>query len=171
LDRLERGGWPAVVETWKKPPVTTEQVLHPDKYAAGEGALAVRLTWSPGGARLLQEGVLGELLVRSLLGGSPAGDAGAAGWGGDAYRVWERDGHWVLAFRSRWDSEAEAAEFLAALEAQRLRSACGEGHALGRFTLYERPGWRAAAERNGDTVTLITSDDPGLLVEALRGLS
>ncbi len=170
LERLAMGGWPAVLETWKKPPATTEQVLHPAKYAAGEAALDVRVGWSPAKSRLVLEGVLGEMLVRSLLGGSPVGDEGAAGWGGDTYRIWERGEHWLLVFRSRWDSEAEAAEFLTALANQRLAPVCGEGHALGRYELHERPGWKAATQRTGDTVTLITSDDPGLLVEALRGL-
>lgn len=170
LDRLNQGGWPAVVETWRNPPLTTEQVLHPAKYVAGERALAIELDWSPSGGRLLCDGVLGELLVRSLLGGTPSGDDGAAGWGGDAYRVWDRGDQWLLVLRSRWDTQTEAAEFMASLEHLRLEPACGKAHTMGNARLFERPGWKAAVRRDGDAVTLVTSNASGFLLEALRGL-
>ena len=33
---LAQGGWEAVNEVYSRPPTTTEQILHPDKYLAGE---------------------------------------------------------------------------------------------------------------------------------------
>ena len=44
------GGWPAVNAMFARPPASTEQVLHPDKYAAAEAPIAVasRPTWRSG---------------------------------------------------------------------------------------------------------------------------
>ena len=37
-----QGGWAAVDRAYAKPPTTTEQVMHPEKYLAGEGAKPVQ---------------------------------------------------------------------------------------------------------------------------------
>ena len=37
------GGWSAVNKVWDNRPTTTEQIMHPEKYLAGEGAIAVKL--------------------------------------------------------------------------------------------------------------------------------
>jgi hypothetical protein len=132
--------------------------------------MAVPIRFAPAGGRQVVEGVLGELLVRSLLGGGAAAESGAAGWGGDAYRVWEKGDRWLLVYRSRWDSVSDASEFEAALVTHRLEPACGKAHDLEGHRLFEKPGWRALLRRVGDTVTLVTTDDASLLVEALRGL-
>ncbi len=39
------GGWDAVNAAYANPPTTSEQILHPDKYIAGEGAQDVALTY------------------------------------------------------------------------------------------------------------------------------
>ena len=51
----------------------------------------------PPRAAVLAEGVLGELLMRTLLEG---GDEAAAGWGGDAYRVFDTGAGTLLAWRT-----------------------------------------------------------------------
>src|SRR5690606_2769545 len=33
------GGWDAVDAVWQNPPSTSEQILHPEKYVDGEGAI------------------------------------------------------------------------------------------------------------------------------------
>jgi hypothetical protein len=42
-----QGGWQAVDRAWQKLPVTTEQLLHPEKYLAGEPALVVAVPPPP----------------------------------------------------------------------------------------------------------------------------
>src|SRR6185369_3555626 len=37
------GGWDAINAAFKKPPTTSEQILHPDKYLSGEGGQEVVL--------------------------------------------------------------------------------------------------------------------------------
>ena len=112
----QRGGWDAMKAAWSRPPASTEQVLHPEKYFAGEAPQRVDIAYQPPGGKLLNEGVLGEMLVRTLLG--EGSDAAAAGWGGDRFRVWDVGGKSLLAWRSAWDSPADLQEFRQALSAR-----------------------------------------------------
>jgi hypothetical protein len=81
------GGLQAVDAAFRRPPVTTEQVLHPAKYLAGEPAVRVPPP-SPGISRVTSDGTLGEFalflaLQRGL--SEEEARAAAAGWGGDQY--------------------------------------------------------------------------------------
>ncbi len=100
------------------PPVSTEQIIHPDKYLNGEGPVPVEL---PALASALGEGwaqrytgTLGESLVRLYLVELSEGDyvEAASGWGGDAYAVLQdAAGRQALVALLAWDTEADAAEF------------------------------------------------------------
>lgn len=80
----EDGGEQAVTEAFENAPRTSELVLHPEKYLAGE---AVELQPKPPAPQPeIDSGVFGELSIRHWLGY----DAGE-GWGSDAYVTW-RDG-------------------------------------------------------------------------------
>ena len=72
------------------PPHTSEQVIDPDAYEAGEAAVDVPHP-EPGGT-LVDEGLVGELLIQMVLapeiGGHDAGQA-AVGWGGDWAVTWQ----------------------------------------------------------------------------------
>lgn len=85
-------------------PESTEQILHPDRYAAGDRPLAIAFS-EPVGA-VLHEDALGELEIR-ILGAVLAGQEEVAyavplGWAGDRYRVSEAPGgpalEWLIAF-------------------------------------------------------------------------
>jgi hypothetical protein len=77
----------------------------------------VDLSYAPPGARAVNEGVLGEVLIKTFLGdGAP--EEAAAGWGGDHYRAWDVSGKTFLMWRSVWDGPGDAREFLAAAEAR-----------------------------------------------------
>ena len=129
-----QGGWTQVDQLWEKPPSTTEQIIHPDKYVAGEQAVPVTLP--PGltealgpGWTLKLEDTHGELVTRIWLGEvlDPAtATAAAAGWGGDRVGYYEGpNGAWALVWETTWDSTAEAQEFATAAKtvAARLTSA------------------------------------------------
>jgi hypothetical protein len=164
-DLVARGGLAALRAAWDRPPLSTEQVLHPDKYLAGEAPLEVPAGAAPPGGRLLLEGVLGELLARSLLGeGAPV--AATAGWGGDRYRLFDLRGRTLLTWRSRWDSEADAREFEEAA-LRRFRSAHGSPRLESGATVFEARGWRFGFARAGDLVTLVAADDPRAFASAL----
>ncbi|HLK46359.1 MAG TPA: hypothetical protein VKT18_10230, partial [Acidimicrobiales bacterium] len=84
-----KGGWAAVNHAWERPPDTTEQVLHIEKWEKHEPALAVAApTFGALGAGWseAQSDTYGELGVRLALGEwVGAGMAGplSMGWGGD----------------------------------------------------------------------------------------
>lgn len=109
------GGLSLVDRAFSRLPATTEQVLHPDKYLAGEPAVPVRVPAAPPGYRKVASGRLGELQTRVVLGECvPAAQArdAAAGWGGDAFRVSESpSGAYLMVWSSVWDTETDAKAF------------------------------------------------------------
>jgi len=114
-----KGGWDAVNDLFKKMPVSTEQILHPEK--STEAPVAVTLpadlkTKLGTGWTVPLEDTFGELQLGIWLreAGVPAADAtaAAAGWGGDRLAVIDGpNGAWALVMQTDWDTEADAAAF------------------------------------------------------------
>jgi hypothetical protein len=106
-------------------PSTTEQVLHPEKYVAGEAAIPVRAPAAPNGYTLLTTGKMGELQTAALLGQCVApgvAEAASVGWGGDAYAILEgADKKISLLWSTVWDDDEAAGRFEQAILA---RSEC-----------------------------------------------
>jgi hypothetical protein len=104
------------------PPRSSEQILHPEKWHTQRDDPIVLpwpdLTRELPGARKLTGGQLGELGIWILLRESTrdpvASGTAAAGWGGDRFAVYEKDGRRLLAWITEWDSETDAGEFLVA---------------------------------------------------------
>jgi hypothetical protein len=143
VNRIEgRGGWDAVNRVFEDdPPVSSEQVMHPRKYDAGEPPVRVRVTGMagalPAGAEAVEQGDFGEFDTEQLLreaNGRERSRRAAAGWGGGAFALWRLPGErWVLVMRWVWDSEGDASEFEAA--ARRTAQALGGASARsGRTT-------------------------------------
>jgi len=115
------GGWPAVDALYDKLPLSTEQILHPDKFRAGEEPVAVQLPatlasemgdgWTEAIQDTFGEFQLGVWLRESGISASDA-SAAAAGWGGDRLAVLNGpDEAWAVVMRSTWDTEEEATAF------------------------------------------------------------
>jgi hypothetical protein len=114
------GGWDRVNEAYTKLPESTEQIIHPDRYLAGDHPLDVTLTaddnplgddWA-----LLFDRSLGEFYLREYLDTQlPPLDVikAATGWGGDRYRLYHdaatNQRAWVM--RLEWDTPQDANEF------------------------------------------------------------
>ena len=112
------GGFAAVDRAFANPPTTTEQILHPDKYRAGEGALRVPLRGRPGGGwRASERYEFGEFDLAELLSplGSPAAEAAAAGWAGGRLRLWTQGQKSAVGLALAFDSRADAEEACEAL--------------------------------------------------------
>ena len=125
----------------------------------------VPLIAPPAGARLLSEGTLGELLLRSLL--EPGAESAALGWGGDGWRLYDAGSHTLLFWRSEWDTPADAREFETALRARFDRHATREPARNG-FELFRNGfGFLFAMRGSGDAVELVSGDDPTVVVRAL----
>jgi hypothetical protein len=164
---LERGGWDALKQAWSRPPLSTEQVLHPEKYFAGEPPRTVDVGPPPPGARVVNEGVLGELLTRTLLGAGS--DDAAAGWGGDFFRVYDVGGRTLHVWASAWDSTGDQREFAQAVRA-RFAARDAASRTEDGFQVYTAGGWRFAVAEQAGRVLLVSSDDAAALRGALTAL-
>ncbi len=115
-----RGGWEAVNNAFELAnlPQSTEQILHPEKYLAGEGPLTVELNPVPldPAWETVWDTTLGEFYLREYLRtqlNNRAAIQAAAGWGGDHYQIFKHTETgalaWVMAVE--WDSARDAGEF------------------------------------------------------------
>ncbi len=147
------------------PPVSTEQVLHPDLYNRMEPPVPLEpFAVALEGYETAEEGTWGERGWRALLGGggrfAQAADA-ARGWGGDRFQLlWNPErGHLVWAVRYRGDSFADASRMAAALVD--LVGGLPVGISTLSGTTLEWPGGDVYAllGRQGETLTLVVADD------------
>jgi hypothetical protein len=118
--------WSKVNDAFKNPPESTEQILHPEKYATHEAA--VKITPAPlaalGARKEIRRDVLGEfewkILFAAKLDDATAEKA-AAGWGGDRLVAYADaaapDSLPVVVDLSSWDTETDAKEAEAAARA------------------------------------------------------
>ena len=118
----KRGGWEAVTAAYKALPQSTEQVLHADKFHAGEAPQKVALrdvSASLGrGWKMADNDGEGEwglyLLLDHFLQAADASKRATEGWGGDRYALFlgpNRATDVVVAHKTVWDTEADAREF------------------------------------------------------------
>jgi hypothetical protein len=108
------GGWEAIDGAYHRPPLSTEQVLHPEKYRdKPDMPMAVDLgTLEPGdGWKEVLRNVVGEMQAGVLL-RRHGGKSAAAGWDGDAFAAFEGpEDRLGLVWLSTWDTEDDAREF------------------------------------------------------------
>ena len=161
----ERGGWHAVRKAWTDPPRSTEQVLHPAKYLSREEPRRVTGIAAPARGRLLQEGVLGEALTRTLLG--EGSEAAAAGWGGDLYQVWDVGGRTLVGWRTEGATPADGREFHAAAM-RRFTASHGRARRLHGADLFGRGTWNVAMVARDAHVALFAGDDSAALLAAVK---
>ena len=119
------GGFSAIDAVYRNPPVSTEQILHPEKYPDDkpvEVTIPDLLPTLGQGWRLVEQNVLGEWYTYLVLADgwkdqarqpSEKASQAAAGWGGDAYVLYWNDtsdqGAFVL--RSQWETDQDTNEF------------------------------------------------------------
>ncbi len=117
-----KGGWKLVDACWEKPPSSTEQVLHPEKYLAGELPVPVGVPGAPPGGptELLYRDVEGEqslrLLLEEWLPRAKAYEA-ARDWAGDSLGVYADERRSAFAWHLRFDSEPATKRAYQAVEA------------------------------------------------------
>jgi hypothetical protein len=108
--------------TYARPPVSTEQILHPEKYAAGETPIAIDPApvdrfLAARGYTPVYKTTLGELGVALVLETHfPREDLASVseGWGGDEFLVYEKEGAAPLVlWITEWDTAEDAVEFQA----------------------------------------------------------
>ncbi len=154
------GGWKALSEAYAAPPLSTEQILHPDKYRLKPdpptdvdlGKLDAGPGWKEVGRNVVGEMQLGILLKKY------AGKKAAEGWDGDRFATFEApDGRLGLVWFSTWDSEQDAPRIRPELsgfpdrEARERRTPARRPSRFHQETLQERDVRRRAsrARRRG----------------------
>jgi hypothetical protein len=170
----DEGGWAAVDAAYADPPVSTEQVMHPEKYFERDAPTPVALPdLAPAlgeGWSLVDEDVAGELSVALLLADLQPGEGfnpftgeirlpvaarnAAEGWDGDRYALWANGDTEVLVWSSVWDREEDATAFARALRAQTERRFSG---------LYEGEAGNDVAMQTAEQAARILQSGPEVL--------
>ena len=119
----QQDGWQQLNQAYADLPISTEQILHPERYFdTRDNPVAIHLA-VPGaiqaqGWERIFEDVLGEFVLQHLL--SMQGDLDdairvATGWDGDVLQVFRRHGELAWVQLSAWDSEQDAHEYVVAM--------------------------------------------------------
>jgi len=178
----KRGGWEAVSAAYKNLPKSTEQVLHAEKYHAGDAPQKVSLrdvSASLGkGWRMADHDVEGEwgfyLLLDEFLQAADASKKAAEGWGGDRYALFvgPNRADVLVAHKTVWDTEEDAREFFDAY-AKRTTKRYGvepsEVGTAGRQVWTTKEG-AAVLERLGSAVVIVEGVPDGVDAKALLKL-
>jgi hypothetical protein len=171
--------WTSVDAAFKKPPRSTEQIIHPERYLAGDEPVPVQVSvpaalrgWTFGVSTVWGE--LGfDLFLRAHGVDLSVAAEAAAGWGGDRMVVLVKSGdpspeHAIGLARMEWDSEADAIE--AAEAATRAMDHATAGatvdHAETRTRWLALDGTVSWVERRGPSLVLVRGA-PASLAEAL----
>lgn len=117
----KRGGWASVSQAYSKLPLSSEQILHPEKYFEYERPVKV---WLPdlrtalgNGWKRIDYDVNGEwsfyLILDQFLNASVESRRAAAGWAGDRYALYEgsKPGDVFIVQLTAWDTPGDAREF------------------------------------------------------------
>jgi hypothetical protein len=173
------GGWPAVDAAYANPPLSTEQILHPDRYPDD---VPQRVTLPPltdtlgSGWRMVDTDVVGEFQLRLYLdvhADSSEAETAAEGWDGDRYAVhWREDeSGFVLVLRLAWDTPADADEFFVTY-ARFARDRFGHGPTRSegdaRWWWLGDDALLLARNSQDESLVIIAPDEATL--EAVRGL-
>lgn len=150
-----RGGFAEVDKVWKRPPVTTEQVLHLDKYDSAEAPLAVPVPGPPSSEHeLILHDTWGEqnlrLVFEEWLPREKAEEA-ARGWGGDRIVTYNSERGGVTIWHLRGDDAAAAERHFRAFEvglSHEKEAFDSEQEICGRRS--EQSPWLAVVRRGSD---------------------
>jgi hypothetical protein len=171
------GGEGAVNELFRRPPASSEQVLHPEKYQTNEAPRQIQLdeaAFASNGWRTTVSTPLGEIGVRGLLmAGVSEREAtvAAAGWGGDRAYLFEgaAGGGTLFVWKTVWDKDADAQDFFRAYnQLQRARQGAQAQDSFargneaetrwlegGRVTIVHRTGERVMVVRGTESAAAL----------------
>jgi hypothetical protein len=171
--------WKRIDRIYRKPPLATEQILHPSKYETYERPDEIKVARPAALGELVKhyDNVTGELGLALLLRqhGIPQAKAeiAAEGWGGDRMAVFAPKEHGgraagaVGVLYTVWDHEADALEFYDAMVdalPQLARGAgpvaAGDEPVADGLSLYQGTGGQFSVQRKGDAVVVIAGAAP-----------
>ena len=157
--------WEEFNEVYKNPPVSTEQILHPDKYFSGDVPRLLAFDASLPGYEINFDSTWGEfqwsIYFRTHKLSKDVSAIAAAGWDGDRVIGMSDGKNTVVVAATLWDSEADASDFFEKLQqVYNSQSDLGlpqkESGKHGQSLCYlDTDGKRAYIEKWGDIVLLI----------------
>lgn len=172
---IEEKGWKTAGPMFGDLPLSTEMVLHPEKYLGEtrDYPTIVTLKFAKINAALgeawtrLDDNVHGEYMTRLMFEEfkmRKEGVAAAAGWDGDRYCVWERasDRRLLGLWLSTWDSEGEAKEFIdqyKVLLGKKYEGLEDKGEKDGRLIFATKDQGLVIIERKGADVLILEGLD------------
>jgi hypothetical protein len=172
--------WSAVDAAFKRPPRSTEQIIHPDKYKADDKPIAVDIKVPAALAdyQVAHSTVWGELGFSLFVRSHGIDDQGAAlaadGWGGDRVVTLTKLGdpkpeHAIGLARFEWDEEADAIEAhrtaVRALDAAIVGGTAEHSETRTRWLAFD--GTASIAERRGTSI-VIAHGVPVRLLDAVQ---
>lgn len=159
------GGIAAVDSAYVERPVSTEVVMHTERFASGEGVLEVEpLNVELDGYEVHETAAYGEWGFRILLSEAPQPGVAvraASGWGGDSYQVLYDSDDVLLAIAYKGDTEEDAFELADALithvsETMGMGEGQGQG---GGLEFVPEDGRYAYIDRIGDGFVFVVTTD------------
>ena len=168
--------WSAIDDVFRKPPLSTEHILHPAKYRSYEKPLPVKIVPLPSLATWTQTftNVMGEFGFRIFLRQNGVEQAraerAAAGWGGDRTLLFQPADNASLeatvgVIYSTWDAEMDAIEAQEAM-ADALLVLTGAEKAAEKTKVFARAAGKDGAvsfvERRGRDVLLVVAAPPAV---------
>ena len=168
------GGWAAVDAVYADPPVSTEQILHPERYPNDQPIVLQPpdlLAELGEGWREIDQDVLGEWYTRLTLDeylDDDLSEIAAEGWGGDYYVALYQDerGQGAFILMTLWDSVRDAEEFYLAFE-EYGEMRFGNGTLSTLSARWDSSEGQTLIERWGNQTLWILAPDSGTL-EILR---
>ena len=173
-------GWAGVNAAYSRPPVSTEQILHPDKYFSQEDpqltvisnlSAAIGKGWEQISANTLGEFFL-RVYLEEHLDQNQADDA-ASGWAGDRYSLLSGPtAERMLVAQINWDTFEDSAEFFdayklfASIKTQGLSATSEAVGQSGRK--WVTPEETIFVGQAGPTILLIIGPDETLVGQALQ---
>jgi len=161
----QAGGGPdvnaGIDAAYRNPPTSTEQILHPDKYAAGQRWALPDLAdvAAATGCEARRRNSLGEFTMRELLDANldaSVADDAATGWNGDVFETVRCGSSLGLVERWQADTDADAVHLAAALADWAPGWARSGAPVDGRFS---GPGGTGRILRSGSRVDLVLGAD------------
>jgi hypothetical protein len=173
----DRGGWAAIEAAYRNPPVSTEQIMHPERYPDDTPIpvnLPDLLPILGEGWREISRNVLGELYTYLILAHGEdvqarlqegESRAAAEGWGGDQYLVYYNDDSQttLMIMQTVWDTQSDANVFSQAFQNHNTRR-------FGVASITDLGDWLWTHQEgstmfsiNGSETTWLFSSDPAYL--------
>lgn len=119
--KKELGGWQNFSKLYNNPPVSTEQIMHPEKYVAGEKPVNVEINnkfFNDKNYPFIKKDTLGEFFLLNYFLeylSEDESEKASNGWGGDNSVLFaDKNNNTIFVYKSVWDTSIDAKEFFEA---------------------------------------------------------